>query len=247
MSYKGNVAIITGASRGIGAAIAIELAKKGLNVIINYNSNEEKAIAVSEAIKKDQGKCEIKKFDVSNSVQVEAAFAEIIDKYKSIDYLVNNAGIVSDNLIIKMKDDEFDRVIKTNLYGAFNCSKIAAKYMLKQKFGVILNITSIIGIMGNAGQSNYAASKAGIIGLTKSLAKELGSRNIRVNAIAPGFIETDMTENLNIIQRKFLVDKIALKRLGTSEDVANLATFLISEEASYITGEVISINGGLSI
>ncbi len=247
MSYKGNVAIITGASRGIGAAIAIELAKKGLNVIINYNSNEEKAIAVSETIKKDQGKCEIKKFDVSNSVQVEAAFAEIIDKYKSIDYLVNNAGIVSDNLIIKMKDDEFDRVIKTNLYGAFNCSKIAAKYMLKQKFGVILNITSIIGIMGNAGQSNYAASKAGIIGLTKSLAKELGSRNIRVNAIAPGFIETDMTENLNIIQRKFLVDKIALKRLGTSEDVANLATFLISEEASYITGEVISINGGLSI
>ncbi len=247
MSYKGNVAIITGASRGIGAAIAIELAKKGLNVIINYNSNEEKAIAVSETIKKDQGKCEIKKFDVSNSVQVEAAFAEIIDKYKSIDYLVNNAGIVSDNLIIKMKDDEFDRVIKTNLYGAFNCSKIAAKYMLKQKFGVILNITSIIGIMGNAGQSNYAASKAGIIGLTKSLAKELGSRNIRVNAIAPGFIETDMTDNLNIIQRKFLVDKIALKRLGTSEDVANLATFLISEEASYITGEVISINGGLSI
>jgi len=247
MSYKGSVAIITGASRGIGAAIAKELAKRGLTVIINYNANEERAVSLCESIRKDQGKCEVKKFDVALSEQVDAAFSQIVEKYQSIDYLINNAGIVSDNLIIKMKDEEFDKVVKTNLYGTFNCCRIAAKYMLKQKFGVILNITSIIGIMGNAGQSNYAASKAGIIGLTKSLAKELGSRNIRVNAIAPGFIETDMTDKLNIIQRKMLVDRIALKRLGSPQDVANLAAFLLSEEASYITGEVIAINGGLSI
>ncbi|HHS48529.1 MAG TPA: SDR family oxidoreductase, partial [Desulfurella acetivorans] len=164
-----------------------------------------------------------------------------------IDYLVNNAGIVSDNLIIKMKEEEFDKVVRLNLYGTFNCSKVAAKYMLKQRFGVIVNISSIIGLFGNAGQSNYAASKAGIIGFTKSLAKELGSRNIRVNAVAPGFIETDMTNGLNIIQKKFLTDRIALKRLGSSQDVANLVAFLLSEEASYITGETIGINGGLSI
>lgn len=247
MSYKGDVVLITGASKGIGAAIAIELAEKGLNVIVNYNTSQEKAIALNEVIRKNQGKCEIKKFDVSNYSEVEAAFDEIIDKYKKIDYLVNNAGVVADNLIIKMKEEEFDKVIKTNLYGTFNCSKIASKYMIKQRFGVIINISSIIGQMGNAGQTNYAASKAGIIGLTKSLSKELGSRNIRVNAIAPGFIETDMTDNLNVIQKKILTDKIALKRLGKGSDVAHLVSFLLSEEASYITGEVISINGGLSI
>ncbi|HEX13705.1 MAG: 3-oxoacyl-[acyl-carrier-protein] reductase [Desulfurella sp.] len=247
MGYKGSVAIISGASKGIGAAIAVELAKKGLNVIINYNASEEQAMKLSETIKKEQGKCEIKKFDVSNFAEVEAAFAEVVDKYKTIDYLVNNAGIVSDNLIIKMKEEEFDRVIKTNLYGVFNCSKIAAKYMIKQKFGVIVNISSIIGIFGNAGQSNYAASKAGIIGFTKSLAKELGSRNIRVNAVAPGFIETDMTESLNIIQKKLLTDKISLKRLGSGEDIANVVAFLLSEESSYITGEVINVSGGLTI
>ncbi|MGB9755471.1 MAG: 3-oxoacyl-[acyl-carrier-protein] reductase [Desulfurella sp.] len=247
MSYKGDVVLVTGASKGIGAAIAIELAEKGLNVIINYNTSQEQADALNETIRKNQGKCEIKKFDVSNYEEVENAFAQIIEKYKTIDYLVNNAGIVSDNLIIKMKADEFDKVLKTNLYGTFNCSKIAAKYMIKQKFGVIINISSIIGLFGNAGQANYAASKAGIIGFTKSLAKELGSRNIRINAIAPGFIETDMTEDLNIIQKKFLTDKIALKRLGKSSDIAHLVSFLLSEEASYITGEVISINGGLSI
>jgi 3-oxoacyl-[acyl-carrier protein] reductase len=247
MGYKGDVVVITGASKGIGVSIAIELAKKGLSVIMNYHSSEEKAIAVSELIKKEQGKSEIKKFDVSNFAEVEKAFEEIIDKYKKIDYLVNNAGIVSDNLIIKMKEEEFDKVVRLNLYGTFNCSKVAAKYMLKQRFGVIVNISSIVGLFGNAGQSNYAASKAGIIGFTKSLAKELGSRNIRVNAVAPGFIETDMTDGLNIIQKKFLTDKIALKRLGSSQDVANLVAFLLSEEAGYITGETIGINGGLSI
>ncbi len=247
MSYKGTVAIVSGASKGIGSAIAIELAKKGLNVIINYNSSEEDAIKLSETIKKEQGKCEIKRFDVSNYSEVETAFSQIIEKHKTIDYLVNNAGVVYDNLIIKMKEEEFDKVIKTNLYGTFNCSKIAAKYMIKQKFGVIVNISSIIGLFGNAGQSNYAASKAGIIGLTKSLAKELGSRNIRVNAIAPGFIETEMTESLNIIQKKLLTERISLKRLGKVEDVANLVSFLLSEESSYITGEVISVSGGLSL
>lgn len=247
MGYKGDVALITGASKGIGAAIAKELAKKGLNIIINYNSSEQRAISLSEEIRKDQGKCEIQKFDVSSYAEVENAFNEIFDKYKRIDYLINNAGVVGDSLLIKMKEEDFDRVIKTNLYGTFNCSKTASKYMIKQKFGVILNISSIIGLMGNAGQSNYAASKAGIIGFSKSLAKELGSRNIRVNVIAPGFIETDMTSDLNILQKKLLTEKIALKKLGSPEDVANLAAFLLSEEANYITGEVINISGGLNI
>lgn len=247
MSYKGDIVLVTGGSKGIGADIAFNLARKGLTVILNFNTNEEKALAVSEQIKKEQGKCEIKKFDVSNFEEVEMAINEIVDKYKKIDYLVNNAGIVADNLLIKMKEDEFDKVIQTNLYGTFNCSKAALKYMIKQKFGVIVNIASVIGVMGNAGQVNYAASKAGIIGFTLSLAKEVGSRNIRVNAIAPGFIETDMTNSLNILQKKLLTDKIPLRRLGSGEDVANLVAFLLNEEASYITGEVIKISGGLSI
>lgn len=247
MSFSGNVAIVTGASRGIGASIAERLAKRGLKVIINYSSSEDSAFAVSENIKKDGGSCDILRFNVVDFEESKDAFDEIIGKYKKIDYLVNNAGITADNLMLRMKEEEFDRVIAVNLKGVFNCTKHAVKSMIKNKFGSIVNISSVVGLMGNAGQVNYAASKAGVIGLTKSLAKELGSRNIRINAIAPGFIETSMTKKLNILQRKMLIDSIALKRLGKPEDVANLAVFILSDEAGYITGETINISGGLYI
>ncbi len=247
MSFSGNIAVVTGASKGIGASIAEYLAKRGLKVIINYSSSEDSAFAVSENIKKDGGSCDILRFNVVDFEESKDAFDEIIGKYKKIDYLVNNAGITADNLMLRMKEEEFDRVIAVNLKGVFNCTKHAVKSMIKNKFGSIVNISSVVGLMGNAGQANYAASKAGVIGLTKSLAKELGSRNIRINAIAPGFIETSMTKKLNILQRKMLVDSIALKRLGKPEDVANLAAFILSDEAGYITGETINISGGLYI
>ncbi len=247
MSFSGSVAVVTGGSKGIGASIAKSLAKRGLKVVINYSSSEDDAFALSENIKKDGGSCDILRFNVADFEESGSAFNEIIGKYKRIDYLVNNAGITADNLMLRMKEDEFDRVIAVNLKGVFNCTKHVIKPMIKNRFGSIVNISSVIGLMGNAGQANYAASKAGVIGLTKSLAKELGSRNIRINAIAPGFIETSMTRKLNILQRKVLIDSIALKRLGKPEDVANLAVFLLSDEAGYITGETINISGGLYI
>ncbi len=247
MRFSGEVALITGASRGIGAQIARQLASRGLKVIANYSRSREDAVRLQQEIRKDGGECEIIQFDVSNFAAVGEAIGELIKKYKRIDYLVNNAGVTADNLILKMSEEEFDRVLQINLKGAFNCSRHVSRWMIKKRFGVIVNITSVVGLMGNAGQANYAASKAGLIGLTKSLAKELGSRNIRVNAVAPGFIETEMTEKLNIIQKKALINSIALKRLGKPEDVANLVEFLMSEEASYITGEVINISGGLYI
>ncbi|WP_035586418.1 3-oxoacyl-[acyl-carrier-protein] reductase [Hippea jasoniae] len=247
MRFEGKVALVTGASRGIGAQIAYQLATKGIFVVINYSSSQQHAKEVAQRIKRDGGDCEIVQFDVSNFSEVESATKEIIAKHKRIDYLINNAGVADDNLIVKMSQQQIDRVIDINLKGALNCSRHVSRYMIKNKFGVIINISSVIGLMGNAGQANYAASKAGLIGLTKSLARELGSRNIRVNAIAPGYIETDMTEKLNILQKKALLNSIALKRLGSVEDVANLVEFLISEEASYITGEVINISGGLYI
>ncbi len=247
MKFAGSVALITGASKGIGAQIARQLAQKGIVVLVNYSSSDDAAIALQQEIRRDGGECELYKFNVADFSQVKTAIDGIIKKYKKIDYLINNAGITSDNLLLKMSEEEFSKVIDVNLKGAFNCTKHVSRWMIKNKFGVIINISSIIGLMGNAGQSNYAASKSGLIGFTKSLAKELGSRNIRVNAIAPGFIETEMTEKLNIIQKKTLVSSIALKRLGSTEDVANLVEFLISEEASYITGETINISGGLYI
>lgn len=247
MSFSGNIAVVTGGSKGIGASIAKSLAKRGLKVFINYSSSEDDALAVSENIKKDGGLCDILRFNVADFEESKSAFNEIIGKYKKIDYLVNNAGITADNLILKMAEDEFDRVMAVNLKGVFNCTKHVIRSMMKNRFGAIVNISSVVGLMGNAGQANYAASKAGVIGLTKSLAKELGSRNIRINAVAPGFIETSMTKKLNILQRKVLIDSIALKRLGKPEDVANLAVFLLSDEAGYITGETINISGGLYI
>ena len=247
MKFVGNVALITGASKGIGAQIARQLAQKGITVLINYSSSDDAAVALQQEIRRDGGECELYKFNVADFSQAKSAIDEMIKKYKKLDYLINNAGITSDNLLLKMSEEEFSKVIDVNLKGAFNCTKHVSRWMIKNKFGVIINISSVVGLMGNAGQSNYAASKSGLIGFTKSLARELGSRNIRVNAIAPGFIETEMTEKLNIIQRKTLVSSIALKRLGKTEDVANLVEFLISEEADYITGETINISGGLYI
>ncbi|AEA34174.1 3-oxoacyl-[acyl-carrier-protein] reductase [Hippea maritima] len=247
MMFKGSVALVTGASRGIGAQIAYQLAMRGLTVIINYSSSKDKALKLCDKITSKGGKCEAIGFNVADFDGAGEAIKRIANKYGSIDYLINNAGITKDNLIMRMNKEDIDSVIDVNLKGAINCIKHVSKYMIKKRFGVIVNISSIIGLMGNAGQSNYAASKAGLIGLTKSLAKELGGRNIRVNAVAPGYIETDMTAALSEEQKKALMDNIALGRLGSVEDVANLVEFLLSEESSYITGEVINISGGLYI
>ncbi len=247
MKFKGEVALITGASRGIGSQIAYKLAMRGIVVLINYSRSEEAALKLAQDIRREGGICDVVKFDVSNFDEVGSAVEDVIKKHKRIDYLVNNAGITKDNLILRMSKDEIDTVIDINLKGALNCSRHVGKYMVKNKFGVIVNISSVVALMGNAGQSNYSASKAGLIGLTKSLARELGSRNIRVNAVAPGYIETEMTEKLNVLQKKALMGNLVIKRLGTPEDVANVVEFLLSEEASYITGEVINVSGGLYI
>ncbi len=247
MKFKGNVALITGASRGIGAEIAYRLSLKGITVLINYSKSEEAAVELAQKIRREGGNCDIVRFDVSNYDEVEAAIKETIDKYKKIDYLINNAGIAKDNLILRMTKEDIDSVLNVNLKGAINCCKHVSKYMVKNKFGVVVNISSVVGLMGNAGQANYSSSKSGLIGLTKSLARELGSRNIRVNAVAPGYIETEMTEKLNVLQKKALMSNLVIKRLGKPEDVANVVEFLLSEEASYITGEVINVSGGLYI
>ncbi|WP_025270286.1 3-oxoacyl-[acyl-carrier-protein] reductase [Hippea sp. KM1] len=247
MNFKGSVALITGSSRGIGAQIAYQLSKKGLTVIVNYSYNRDMALKLCDRITSEGGRCDAVGFDVADFDASGEAIKQIASRYGSIDYLINNAGITRDNLIMRMNKEDIDRVIDVNLKGALNCIKHVSRYMIKKRFGVIVNISSIIGLMGNAGQANYAASKAGLIGLTKSLARELGGRNIRVNAVAPGYIETDMTAVLNDEQKKALIGNIALGRLGSVEDVANLVEFLLSEEASYITGEVINISGGLYI
>lgn len=245
--YKGKLAVVTGAFRGIGRACAEKLAESGIKVVINDVYNREQAERVREEIEESGGICDIMMFDVSSYREVEEGFAKIVEKWGNVDYLVNNAGIVDDNLILRMKPESFKKVVDVNLIGAFNCTKQVVRNMVKQKFGVIVNISSIVGLSGNAGQCNYAASKAGIVGFTKSLAKELASKNIRVNAVAPGFIETDMTKKIPAKDRERLIENIPLNRLGKPEDVANVVAFLLSEEASYITGEVISVSGGLHI
>lgn len=242
MSDK-ELALITGGSRGIGKACALELAKAGYDVVINYAGNEA---AANETVKEVQAlgvKGEAYKFDVSNKEEAVAAIAQIIEKYGRIDVLVNNAGITKDNLFIRMSDEQWDDVITTNLSSAFYVSNPVVKVMMKQRSGVIINMSSVVGVYGNAGQANYAAAKAGLIGFTKSLAKELGSRGIRVNAIAPGFINTDMTKDLDT--SKF-TDFIPLKRMGEVEDIAKTVRFL-AEDGTYITGQVIGVDGGLVI
>ncbi|EGT0696191.1 TPA: 3-oxoacyl-[acyl-carrier-protein] reductase [Clostridium perfringens] len=242
---KDKVAIVTGGTRGIGRAIALKLADKGANIVINYrNSDKEaeelKAILEEKGVKVLTVKCDISNFEDSKNLMNKCK--EVFGK---IDILVNNAGITKDTLIMRMKEEDFDSVIDVNLKGTFNCAKHASAIMLKQRFGKIINMTSVVGIAGNAGQVNYAASKAGVIGLTKSLAKELGSRGITVNAVAPGFINTDMTASLSEKVKEEASKNIPLKRLGDPEDVANLVGFLASDAANYITGQVINVDGGM--
>ena len=247
MNAEKKIAIVTGASRGIGRAIALELAAKGAFVIINYNGSKEKAEAVKAEIISQGGEAEIGQCNVADFDACAAFIKETVKTYGRIDILINNAGITKDNLIMKMSEEEFDKVIEVNLKGAFNCIKHVSRQMLKQKSGRIINISSVSGVMGNAGQANYCASKAGVIGLTKSVAREIGSRGITVNAIAPGFIDTEMTAVLPDDVKKAMGEQIPLKRFGTTEDVAQAAVFLASDRAAYITGQVLCVDGGMAM
>ncbi len=242
---EGKIALVTGASRGIGKQIAITLAAKGAVVIVNYHGNKEKADAVVEEIKAAKGKAESYGCDVADDTAVKEMFQYIVKTYGTIDILVNNAGITCDGLMMKMTEKDFNTVIDTNLKGTFLCIKYASRFMLKQRRGSIINMSSIVGMTGNAGQMNYATSKAGIIGMTKSAAKELGSRGITVNAIAPGFIDTEMTEDLKEDLKEKMLQQIPLGRVGKTEDIASAVAFLASEEASYISGQVLGIDGGM--
>lgn len=239
------VAFITGATRGIGRAIALELAKEGYNIALNYRTENEALESLKKEISDMGVECYPVQGDVSKAEDTERMTKEIIEHFEQIDVLVNNAGITKDNLILRMKEEEFTDVINVNLVGTFNITKNVIKYMTKKRYGKIINLSSVVGISGNAGQSNYAASKAGIIGFTKSIAKELASRNITANAVAPGFIQTDMTNVLKDEIKEAIEGTIPLKRLGTAEDVAKVVKFLASEESSYITGQVINVDGGM--
>lgn len=245
MNLEGKTAIVTGGSRGIGKAIALNLAEQGANVVVNYTSSPDKAALVVEEIKSMGREALAIKADVSNSEDVNNLIKEVGKHFSNIDILVNNAGITRDTLLIRMKDDDWNSVIDINLKGTFLCTKLVAKKMMKQRSGKIVNITSVVGVMGNAGQANYAASKAGVIGFTKSTAKELASRGINVNAVAPGFIQTEMTDKLSEEVVENYTKNIPLGKLGQPEDVANVVAFLCSEEARYLTGQVIKVDGGM--
>ena len=247
MNLTGKVTLVTGASRGIGRQIALTLAGYGATVIVNYNGSAAKAEKVVNEITANGGMAESMQCSVSDFEKSKEMIDGIVKKYGRLDILVNNAGITKDNLIMKMSEDDFDAVIATNLKGAFNCIKHVSRQMLKQKGGRIINISSVSGVMGNAGQANYAASKAGIIGLTKSAAKELASRGITVNAIAPGFIKTDMTDVLSDKVKENISASIPMGSMGTAEDVAKAAAFLASDGARYITGQVLRVDGGMAM
>lgn len=242
---SGKCAIITGASRGIGKAIALKLASLGANIVLNYRSSEKEAMEVENKIKEMGVEVLSIKGDISKLEEVENLVMKAKEKFGTIDIMVNNAGITKDTLLLRMKEEDFDSVIDINLKGVFNCMKSITPIMIRQKHGKIINLSSVVGISGNAGQVNYAASKAGVIGMTKSLAKEVGSRGINVNAVAPGFIETDMTNELGDKFKEEAKKNIPLKRFGEPEDVAEVVAFLASESSNYVTGQVIHVDGGM--
>ena len=247
MLLENKIALVTGASRGIGRAIALQLANEGAKIAINFAGNLAKAEEVKSEIESKGGEVLLVQANVADMVSVNEMIAKIIDKWGRIDILVNNAGITRDGLLMRMKDSDFDEVININLKGIYNCTKIVSKHMIKQRSGKIVNMSSIVALTGNAGQTNYAAAKAGAIGFSKSLAKELAPRGINVNIIAPGFIDTDMTEAMPEAAKEATIKSIPLGRVGKPEDIAQAVKFLVSENASYITGQVLRIDGGMSM
>jgi 3-oxoacyl-[acyl-carrier protein] reductase len=246
MVLDGRIAIVTGASRGIGRSIALALAGRGAAVVVNYASNAGAADEVSQLIRDYGGRVLTYKANVAEPAEAAALVKAAIDEFGGLDILVNNAGITRDNFILRMKDEDWDQVLGVNLKGAFNCTKAAAKVMIKNRSGRIINISSVVALIGNASQANYCAAKAGLIGLTRAMAKELGSRNITVNAVAPGFITTEMTAGLPEDVKETMLSQIPLKKLGGPEEVAELVAFLASDAAGYITGQTIAVDGGMS-
>jgi len=242
---SGKVALVTGASRGIGRAVALRLAVDGAKVALNFASNSSKAEEVKSAIESVGGEAMLVQGDVSDFATVSSLVKQIVDAWGRLDILINNAGITRDSLLLKMSEDDFDRVISTNLKGVFNCTKAVTRLMMKQRGGRIVNMSSVVALKGNISQTNYAAAKAGIIGFTKSAARELASRGVTVNAVAPGLINTDMTAALSEKVKEVMLQEIPAGRMGTPEDVANAVAFLVSDQAAYITGQVLSVDGGM--
>ncbi|WP_456271574.1 3-oxoacyl-[acyl-carrier-protein] reductase [Bacillus sp. AK031] len=245
MKLQGETALVTGASRGIGREIALELARQGANVAVNYAGSKERAMEVTEEIKSMGGKAIAIQCNVADGDSVQAMIKETISHFGSLDILVNNAGITRDNLLMRMKENEWDDVINTNLKGVFLCTKAVSRQMMKQRSGRIINISSIVGVSGNPGQANYVAAKAGVIGLTKTSARELAARGITVNAVAPGFISTDMTDELSEEVKAEMLKGIPLSRFGEAKDIARVVNFLASEDSSYMTGQTLHVDGGM--
>ena len=243
----GKVAVVTGASRGIGRAVALRLAQEGATVVINYNGSKERALGVKTEIESAGGTAQIMQCDVADAASCDEMFQTIIKEFGRIDILVNNAGITRDGLLMKMAEEDFDAVIDTNLKGTFHCIRAVSRQMLRQRSGRIINLSSVSGVLGNAGQANYSASKAGIIGLTKSVAREFATRGICVNAVAPGYIETEMTQALSEEATKGLMQMIPMGKAGTAQNVADLVLFLAGSGSDYITGQVIGVNGGMAM